>query len=185
MIQEIYDESENKMKQTLEHLRNDLARLRTGKATPAILDGITVDYYGTMSPIKQMANISIPEPRLIMIQPWDRSSTQLIEKAIMASDLGLNPSVDGPVIRLTIPALTEERRKELVKISKRMGEDTKIAVRNIRRDANDFLKTGEKDGDIPQDDARKAADSIQKKTDDYIAKINDVLKTKEDEIMEV
>jgi len=185
MIQEIYEETENKMNQTLEHLRNDLARLRTGKATPAILDGISVDYYGTMSPIKQMANISIPEPRLIVIQPWDRSSTPLIEKAIQASDLGLNPSVDGPVIRLAIPALTEERRKELVKISKRMGEDSKVAIRNIRRDANDFLKAGEKDGDIPRDDAHKAADNIQKKTDDFIAKIDDVLKAKEEEIMEV
>lgn len=185
MVDEIYNQAEKKMNLTVDKLKADLARLRTGKATPAILDNIEVDYYGAPGQIKQMANISVPEPRLIVIQPWDRKAIPLIEKAIMSSDLGINPVSDGVVVRLNIPPLTEERRRNLVKMARRMGEDTKVAVRNIRREANDSIKAGEKNGEIPKDTAHKHMDQVQELTSTFSRNIDAILDSREKEIMEV
>ncbi len=173
------------MEKTVESLKRDFSRVRTGRASPSLLDGITVDYYGSPMPINQVANISVPEARMLVIQPWEKSMIGPIEKAIQSSDLGLNPQNDGNLIRLPIPALSEERRKELVKTSKKMSEDAKIAVRNIRRDSNEKLKKAEKDKDITQDMQKKGMDDIQKLTDEYIASIDELLSLKEKEIMEV
>ncbi|WP_028307335.1 ribosome recycling factor [Desulfitibacter alkalitolerans] len=185
MLNEIYSEAEERMKKTIEVLKKEFASIRAGRANPAILDKIRVDYYGVPTPINQMANISVPEPRLLMIQPWDKSVIGNIEKAILKSDLGLNPNNDGSVIRISIPQLTEERRKELVKMVKKKSEDFRVEVRNSRRDANDQIKMFEKDGEISEDDARKGIDKIQELTDNYIEKINQLLENKEMEIMEV
>ncbi|MBW2592299.1 MAG: ribosome recycling factor, partial [Deltaproteobacteria bacterium] len=153
MIKSTYQETRDRMKKTTDSLENELKRVRTGRASLSIFDGIRVDYYGTLTPLAQMASLSIPESRLIMIQPWDVSGIKEIEKAILKSDLGLTPSSDGKIIRISIPPLTEERRKEIVKTVSKMCEDYKVAVRNIRRDANDLLKGFKKDGDISEDDA--------------------------------
>ena len=185
MLNEIYSEAEERMQKTIETLKKDFASIRAGRANPAILDKIKVDYYGVPTPINQMANISVPEPRLLMIQPWDKSSMSDIERAILKSDLGLNPNNDGSVIRISIPQLTEERRKELVKMSKKKAEDFRVEIRNARRDANDQTKMFEKDGEISEDDARKGTEKIQDLTDNYIEKINKLLESKEAEIMEV
>ena len=174
----------DQMEHAVEHLKRDLAGLRTGRASVALLDGVRVDYYGTMTPLNQMASLSIPESRLITIQPWDASVLKDIEKAILKSDLGLTPSNDGKIIRISIPPLTEERRKELVKVVNKMSEEHKIAVRNIRRDSNELLKGFKKDGDISEDDAFKAQDQVQKITDEYIKLIDDTYKEKEKEILE-
>jgi len=184
MIEETLQETKDRMGKTITDLNNELKRVRTGRASLSLLDGIRVDYYGTQTPLNQMASLSVPESRLIVIQPWDVSAIKEIEKAILKSDLGLTPSSDGKLIRIAIPPLTEERRKELVKVVSKMCEEHKIAVRNIRRDSNELLKGFKKDGDISEDDAYKAQDSVQKVTDEYINRIDEIYKDKEKEILE-
>jgi ribosome recycling factor len=184
MIESIYQETRDNMGKSIDALKNEFNKVRTGRASLTILDGIRVDYYGTMTPLNQMATLAVPESRLITIQPWDVSVIKEIEKAILKSDLGLTPSNDGKIIRISIPPLTEERRKELVKVINKMSEDHKIAVRNIRRDSNELLKGLKKDGDISEDDAFKAQDQVQKITDENIKLIDDVNKEKEKEILE-
>ncbi|WP_319526241.1 ribosome recycling factor [uncultured Desulfosarcina sp.] len=184
MIEETLQETKERMGKTITALENELKRVRTGRASLSLLDGIRVDYYGTQTPLNQMASLSVPESRLIVIQPWDVSGIKEIEKAILKSDLGLTPSSDGKLIRISIPPLTEERRKELVKVVSKMCEEHKIATRNIRRDANELLKGFKKDGDISEDDAFKAQDDVQKITDKFIAKIDEIYKDKEKEILE-
>jgi len=184
MIEETLQETKERMGKTITALENELKRVRTGRASLSLLDGIRVDYYGTQTPLNQMASLSVPESRLIVIQPWDVSGIKEIEKAILKSDLGLTPSSDGKLIRISIPPLTEERRKELVKVVSKMCEEHKIAARNIRRDANELLKGFKKDGDISEDDAFKAQESVQKITDDFINRIDEIYKEKEKEILE-
>jgi len=184
MIESIYQETKDSMGKSIDALKNELNKVRTGRASLTILDGIRVDYYGTLTPLNQMATLSVPESRLIAIQPWDVSVIKEIEKAILKSDLGLTPSNDGKIIRISIPPLTEERRKELVKVINKISEDHKVAVRNIRRDSNELLKGLKKDGDISEDDAFKAQDQVQKITDEHIKLIDDVNKDKEKEILE-
>lgn len=184
MIDETLEETKERMAKTISALENELKRIRTGRASLSLLDGIRVDYYGTQTPLNQMASLSVPESRLIVIQPWDVSAIKEIEKAILKSDLGLTPSSDGKLIRISIPPLTEERRKELVKVVSKMCEEHKVATRNIRRDANELLKGFKKDGDIAEDDAFKAQDQVQKVTDEFIAKIDVIYKNKEKEILE-
>jgi ribosome recycling factor len=173
------------MEQALEHLRKALSGLRTGRASVALLDGIRVDYYGTMTPLKQIANVSTPEARLITIQPWEPKLIKEIEKAISNSGLGVTPSNDGKVIRVPLPPLTEERRKELTKICKKHGEETKIQIRGFRRDANEELKKLQKDAKLTEDELRKAEQETQKLVEQYGQKIDDIIKKKEQEIMEV
>ena len=185
MLESIYKETKENMGKSIAALKKDLNKVRTGRASLSLLDGILVDYYGTRTPINQMASLSVPESRLIIIQPWDVTVIKEIEKAIFKSDLGLTPSNDGKIIRISIPALTEERRKELVKIVRKICEDYKVAVRNIRRDSNELIKGLKTDGDISEDDAFKAHDQIQKITDEQIKLINDdIFKEKEKEIIE-
>jgi len=184
MIEETYQETRDRMGKTITVLKNELKRIRTGRASASLLDGIKLDYYGTATPLNQTATIAVPESRLITIQPWDATIIKVIEKAILKSDLGLTPSNDGKLIRIAIPPLSEERRKELVKQVHRSCEEHKVAVRNIRRDANELLKGFKKDGDITEDDAFKAQDQVQKITDEYIEKIDEVYKEKEKEILE-
>ena len=184
MIDDIYAETTDGMKKSVENLDKELNRIRTGRASLSILDAIRVDYYGTMTPLNQMATLAVPESRLITIQPWDVSVIKDIEKAILKSDLGLTPSNDGKILRIAIPPLTEERRKELVKVIHKICEDHKVTVRNIRRDANDLLKSLKKDGDISEDEAFKAQERIQEITDDHITLIDDCYKEKEKEILE-
>ena len=174
-----------KMEAALEHLKRDLAGLRTGRASVALFDGVRVDYYGTMTPLKQVASISTPEARLITIQPWEPSLIKEIEKSLAGSGLGVTPSNDGKIIRVPLPPLTEERRKELTKICKKHGEDTKVVIRGFRRDANEELKKLQKDAKLTEDELRKSEGDTQKLTDQYIQKIDDVVKKKEQEIMEV
>lgn len=184
MIESIYQETTQNMEKSITSLKNEFKKIRTGRASLSILDGIRVEYYGTLTPLNQMASLSVPESRLISIQPWDVSVIKDIEKAILKSDLGLTPSNDGKVIRISIPPLTEERRKELVKIIYKKSEEHRVAVRNIRRDSNELLKGLKKDGDISEDDAFKAQDQVQKITDKHIKLIDDVCKEKEKEILE-
>lgn len=184
MIESIFQDTRESMEKSIDSLKNDLTKIRTGRASLSILDNIRVDYYGTTTPLKQMASLSVPESRLITIQPWDVSIIREIEKAILKSDLGLTPSNDGKLIRIAIPPLTEERRKQLVKVVLKKSEEHKIAVRNIRRESNEMLKDLKKDGDIAEDDAFKAQDQIQKITDEHIRLIDEVCKEKEKEILE-
>jgi ribosome recycling factor len=184
MIEDTYQETRERMGKTISALNNELKRIRTGRASLSLLDGIRVDYYGTLTPLNQMASLSVPESRLITIQPWDVSVIKETEKAILKSDLGLTPSNDGKLIRIAIPPLTEERRKELVKVVNKVCEEHKVALRNIRRDSNDLLKGFKKDGDISEDDAFKAQDQVQKITDDHIKQVDDIYKDKEKEILE-
>jgi ribosome recycling factor len=184
MIESTLEETKDRMGKTITDLKNELKRVRTGRASLSLLDGIRVDYYGTQTQLNQMASLSVPESRLIVIQPWDVSAIKEIEKAILKSDLGLTPSSDGKLIRISIPPLTEERRKELVKVVSKMCEEHKIATRNIRRDSNELLKGFKKDGDISEDDSFKAQDSVQKVTDEYINRIDEIYKNKEKEILE-
>lgn len=170
------------MKKTVASLKDDFAAIRTGRASPSILDKLRVEYYGQKSPISQVATVSVPEARLIVIQPWDRALIVEIEKAIQKSELGLNPSNDGKVIRIAIPPLTEQRRKELVKGAKATTESSRVAIRNIRRDGLEEMK---KMNDVPEDAAKKAEEELQKLTDSYIAQINKILEEKEKEILEV
>lgn len=185
MIKEIGKTAEEKMAKTINLLRRDLASLKAGRANPAMLDRIMVEYYGSETPLTQLANIAAPEPRVMTIQPWDSKSISMIEKAILKSDLGINPSNDGKLIRLIVPQLTEERRKDLVKVIRKMSEESKIAVRNTRRDAIDSLKKLKKDAKISEDELKKAEDEMQKSTDKAIKEIDKILEVKEKEIMEV
>ena len=184
-MKEVLDVSKEKMDKTMKVLASDFAAIRAGRANPAVLDRITVDYYGTQTPINQMAAISVSDARVLVIQPWDKSSLKAIEKAIQASDLGINPSNDGSVIRLAFPQLTEERRKELSKNIKKLGEDSKVAIRAIHRDANDKVKAMKKNGDLTEDDVKLFDKDIQKLTDKYIENIDDAVAVKEKEIMTV
>lgn len=184
MIESIYQETTESMEKSIDSLKNEFKKVRTGRASLSILDGIRVGYYGTMTPLNQMASLSIPESRLITIQPWDISVIKDIEKAILKSDLGLTPSNDGKLIRISIPPLTEERRKELAKVVYKKSEEHRVAVRNIRRDSNELLKGLKKDGDISEDDAFRAQDQVQKITDKHIKLIDGVCKEKEKEILE-
>lgn len=184
-VESIRGEAKARMKKTVEDLHREMGTIRTGKASPSILDGIRVDYYGTPTPLNQLSNLSAPEPSLILIQPWDVSQIGAIEKAIMASDLGLNPANDGKVIRIAIPPLTEERRKELVKHLHNVVEQHRIAVRNIRREANDAIKKLEKDKTISEDQQHRAQDSVQKLTDEIIEEIDEAGNAKEHEILEI
>jgi len=185
MLNKIYAELEEKMKKSLESLRRELAGIRTGKATTNLLDGIKVEYYGNQVPLNQVASISVPEHRLIVIQPWEKKMIDEISKAILKSNLGLNPASDGNVIRLAIPPLTEERRKDLVRLVKKFGEEAKVAVRNIRREANEQLVKTEKEKQISEDDRRKSQEVVQKITDRHIDDIDKVLQSKEAEVLEV
>jgi len=185
MIDDVKKDVKHRMDQAVETVRTELAKLRTGKASPAILYGITVNYYGANTPLRQVGNVSAPEPRLLVVQPWDRSLLGEIEKAILKSDLGLNPTNDGIVIRVPIPTLTEERRQSLVKVAKKITEDGRVAVRNIRRDANEKLKKLEKDHKISEDDLHRSQDEMQKLTDECVKKLDEILALKEKEIMEI
>ncbi len=185
MYLEIHQVIEEKMQKTISVIKDDLGSIRAGRANPAMLDKLTVDYYGTVTPVKQLASVTAPEPRLLLIQPYDRSSMQSIEKAIQMSDLGLNPSNDGKVIRLNIPQLTEERRRDLTKLVKKTAEDGKVAIRNERREGNDLLKKMQKDGELTEDELKKAQDEIQKMTDKYIQQIDELVVKKEKELLEV
>jgi len=185
MDKEIKRNAVEHMKKTIEHLNHELSRIRTGRASPALLDTVKVDYFGTMSPLKHVANISIPDPKTILIQPFQPNMLQNIEKAILASDLGLTPNNDGHVIRLPIPQLTEERRKDVLKIVRKHGEEAKIAVRNIRRDAIEKLRASEKAHEISEDDRHRGEKEMQELTDEYVAKIDEIVKAKEEEVMTV
>jgi ribosome recycling factor len=185
MIKEVIKATEDHMKGVIESVKKEFATVRTGRANPQILDRVTVDYYGTPTPLTQLANITVPEPRLLLIQPWDKSILSAMEKAILKADLGLNPSSDGAVIRLSIPQLTEERRKDLVKLVKKEAEEKRVVIRNLRRDTNEKLKALEKDAKVPEDEVKKGLDEVQKLTDRYISDIDKLLETKEKEIMEV
>ena len=173
------------MEGAIDALKKEFGSVRTGRASLSLLDGIMVDYYGTLTPLQQLASLSVPESRQIAIQPWEQRIIPEIEKAIMKSDLGLTPSNDGKFIRIGIPTLTEERRKQLVKVVRKRAEEGKVAIRNIRRDTNEELKKLEKEKHLSEDDAKKSHDEIQKLTDSHIAKVDEVLKHKENEIMEV
>ena len=184
MKEEVFQNMKSKMEKAIAAHQKELNRLRTGRASPALLEGIRVDYYGTPTPIQQTASITIPESRLIVIQPWDKSMIESIEKSIQKANLGLSPANDGTVIRIAIPSLNEERRKDLAKIVKKMAEETKISIRNIRREANESLKKLEKDKALSEDDAHRAMDEVQKITDQKINDIDKILEEKQKEIME-
>jgi len=179
------DTFEAKMKKTISVLNEDLASIRAGRANPAILDKVTVEYYGVATPLTQIGNVSVPDPRSILIQPWDASILKEVEKAILASDIGITPNNDGKSIRLNFPPLTEERRKELVKGIRKKGEDSKVAIRSVRRDAMDAFKLDKKNSEITEDDLKELEKDVQKVTDKYIKDIDDIVATKEKEIMEV
>ncbi|WP_409340944.1 ribosome recycling factor [Paenibacillus sp. MBLB4367] len=185
MPQSVKKNADERMEKAISSLKKELASLRAGRATPALLDRIQVEYYGALTPVNQLANINTPDSRTLMIQPWDKSSIGAIEKAIMKSDLGLTPSNDGASIRIVIPALTEERRSELVKMTRKSGEEAKVAIRNIRRDANDEIKKLEKTAGLSEDESRRHQEDVQKSTDKFIAEIDKTLAAKEKEIMEV
>jgi len=185
MINEILEEMKLRMDKGIEALRRELSRVRTGRASAGLLDGVKVDYYGAMTPINQLATLSVPESRLIIIQPWDAGSLADIEKAILKSDVGLTPNNDGKVIRLNIPPLTEERRREMVKLAKKIAEDSRVAIRTARREANELLKELEKEKDISEDELKRSCDEVQNITDNYVKKIDCIIKAKEADIMEV
>lgn len=174
-----------RMEKALEAMRRDFSTVRTGKASPALLDSIRVEAYGSQMPLNQVGTVSAPEPRLLVIQPWDRAMMGPIEKAIQMSDLGINPSNDGKVVRVPIPPLTEERRRDFVRMLHKMAEEGRVAVRHARKEANDEIKQRQKDGELSEDDLRREQDEVQKLTDQYVQKIDDLLKHKEAEIMEV
>jgi ribosome recycling factor len=185
MIDEVFESMEESIEKAHAALKTALGRIRTGRANAALLDAVRVDYYGTVTPLNQMAAITTPEPRLIMVKPWDRSIVSLVEKAIQSSDLGLNPSSDGEIIRIPVPPLTEERRKELVKIARKNGEECKVSIRNGRRDANEMLKELETSGEAPKDDVARALKKIQSMTDDGTAAVDKIVEVKEAEIIEI
>ncbi len=185
MIDEVSFEAEERMTHAVEHAQTEFARMRTGKATTALVDGVRVEAYGSSMPLNQLATITVPEPRLIVIQPWDKSTIKDVEKAIRVSDLGLNPTNDGTVIRLAIPQLTEERRRDLVKMVKKMAEEGRVSIRAVRRDANDKLKASVKAGDISEDSMHDGLEEVQKLTDRFVKQIDDLTTAKEAELMEV
>ncbi|MGW7797720.1 ribosome recycling factor [Staphylococcus xylosus] len=184
-MSDIINDTKSKMQKSVDNLSRELANISAGRANSNLLNGVTVDYYGVPTPVQQLASISVPEARLLVIAPYDKSSVGNIEKAINAANLGVNPSSDGEVIRISIPALTEERRKDLVKDVKKIGEDAKVAVRNVRRDANDELKKQQKNADITEDDLKSQTADVQKLTDDSIKEIDKLLEEKEQDIMSV
>jgi len=185
MIQELRKKTNERMQASIEALKKKFASVRTGRASLALLDGLTIDYYGTPTPLQQVASLSLPDSRQISIQPWEQKIIPEIEKAIMKSDLGLTPMNDGKLIRINIPVLTEERRKQLVKVVRKEAEDAKVAVRNIRRDVNEDLKKLEKEKHISEDEIKKEHDEVQKITDSFVKKVDELLEHKEKEIMEV
>ena len=185
MLDEVYETMKDAVDKAHQALGRDLAKLRTGRANLAILDGIRADYYGEPTPLNQMASISVPEPRLIVIRAWDKTAIHAIEKAILTSDLGVTPNSDGEFIRIPIPPLTEERRRDLVKQARKQAEECKIAIRHGRRDANEMLDAFKDDGDIPEDDAVKGKKRVQEMTDEAIKKVDEILSRKEADIMEV
>ena len=184
-IEEMLASNEDKMKKTISYLREDLAGLRAGRATPALLNKIMVDYYGTPTPVNQVANVAIPEPRMIVITPWEKTMIKAISKAIMTSDLGLNPNTDGSVIRLNLPQLTEDRRKELVKTARKRTEEARVTVRGLRRDIIEGIKKAEKAKQVTEDDSKEGQENAQKLTDKMMKEIDKVIEAKEKEIMEV
>lgn len=184
-VKEILTSHEDKMKKSVDALRVDLASLRAGRATPALLDKVMVDYYGTPTPVNQVAKVSVPEPRMILVTPWEKSMLKAIEKAIQLSDLGLNPNNDGVAVRLNLPQLTEERRKDLVKMVHKKTEEYKVALRNLRRDANDAIKKLEKAKEITEDDSKKGVEQAQKLVDKYVKELDAVAANKEKEVMEI
>ena len=184
-VDELVDDARTRMDKSVEAMRHELTGVRTGRASAALLDRIQVDYYGTRTPLNQLAQISVPDARMLMITPYDKSAIKEIEKAVMESDLGLNPANDGSVVRLPIPQLTEDRRKDLVKVARHIAEEGRIAVRNVRRDAIDELKKAQKDGVITEDELKRMSDEVQGFTDAAIKRVDELLKTKEQEIMQV
>lgn len=174
-----------RMEAALDHLKRELGGLRTGRASTALLDGIKVDYYGNQTPLKQIANVAVPESRLITVQPWEPPLIKEIEKAITAAGLGLNPANDGKIIRIPVPPLSEERRRDIIKLAKKHGEDSKISLRTIRRETNEELRRLQKDSKLTEDDLRKAEADVQKMTDQYVQKVDQILKKKEEEILEI
>jgi ribosome recycling factor len=184
MIDKVLEETGDRMEKSLGAFKRELAGIRTGRATTTLLDSVKVDAYDQQMPLNQVASVSVPESRMILVQPWDRTIVSAVEKAIHKADLGLVPNTDGNVIRLVIPPLTEERRHDLVKIVRKQAEEARVSVRNVRRDANESLKKAQKDGTISEDDSHKAVDEVQEITDKYVEQIDKVLKAKEDEIME-
>ena len=184
-METVFKDCQERMNKAIKNLEKSFSRLRTGRASTSLVEDVVVDYYNTPTPLNQLASISIPDSRTIAIQPWDRNCFSDVEKAIMKSDLGLNPVNDGKIIRINIPALTEERRKELVKVAKKDTEDAKIAIRNIRREENETLKKMKNDKDISEDEMHKGQDKIQELTDQYVKKADDLLQDKEKEIMEI
>ena len=184
-MEELFKDTSGKMSRSLEAFRKELGKIRTGRASFSLLDGINVDYYGTPTPLQQIGTLSVPESRLITVAPWDAKMIGPIEKAIQASGLGLNPSNDGKIVRIPIPPLTEERRKDLVKVVRKMAEDARIAVRNIRREGIERIKEKEKRKEISEDMMKRWQDKVQKETDGFIKKVDEILKAKEQEILEV
>ena len=184
-IKDVYVLHEEKMKKAIEVLRREYGALRAGRATTGLLDKVVVEYYGAQSPINQVANVAVPEPRTIVIQPWDKKMLPVIEKAILKSDLGLTPNNDGSIIRLVLPQLTQQRRQELVKVVHKEAEESRVAIRNLRRDANDSLKKIEKEKAASEDEVKKAQEDMQKLTDKYIKEIDQIMAAKEKEVMEV
>jgi ribosome recycling factor len=185
MPQAAKQKATERMDAAIEHLKRDLGGLRTGRASAAILDGIRVDYYGTPTPLKQVASVAVPESRLITVQPWEPQMIKEIEKAILASGIGLTPANDGKIVRLPVPPLTEERRKDLMKVCKKHGEETKIQMRNVRRECNEELKHLQKESKLTEDELRKSEAEVQKLTDQYVQKVDQILKKKEEEILEI
>ncbi len=185
MIKDVLKDIESRMKKSVDALDTELKSMRIGKASPALLDNLRVEYYGTKVPINQVANVSAPEPRLLVVQTWEKNMVDEVVKAIMKSEMGLNPSTDGNIIRIPIPPMSEERRKEAVKLVKKFGEDCKVAIRNIRRDANDRLKTADKNKEISEDEMRKGQDQVQEVTDTYTKNVDELVEKKEKEVMEV
>lgn len=184
MVDDIYNDLKDRMDKTVQALVKSFTKIRTGRATPALLDGLSADYYGTPTPLSQMASVTAPEPRLLLIQPWDAQAIGEIEKAILKSELGLTPQNDGKVIRITIPTLTQERRKDLSKLVKKNAEEAKVALRNIRRDANEMLKDLKKEKEISEDDQKKAEEQVQKITDDFVKQADAAAAVKDKEILE-
>lgn len=182
---EILNATEERMKGVIQSTRRDLATIRTGRANPALLDRVQVEYYGTLTPLNQIATVSAPEPRLLVIQPFDKNAVKSVERAILQSDLGLTPSSDGNVVRISIPELTEERRKEMVRLARKTAEEKRVAVRNLRREANDRVRTAQKEGELSEDEAHRLEEKIQQMTDRFVGEIDALLEKKEREILEV
>lgn len=185
MIEEIKKDAETRMKKTIESFKSDLTKIRTGRAHASLLDAITVEYYGSAVPISQVANVSVADARTLTVSPWEKDMVKVIEKAIMSSDLGLNPAVNGDIMRVPLPALTEERRRDLIKVVRGEGENARVAIRNIRRDALGSVKDLLKEKEITEDDERRTQDQVQKITDKFIQEVENLLKEKEKELMEI